>query len=418
MSEEMKPVRPGSGSRGTPRSRPKPLKSRSGRGTIVRLPSGRLRVQLAMGGPRPGATFDTLQECDDWIDEQLGRVQRGAPLEGPRTTVAALVERFLELCETKGLAPTTQQHYHWLGQYVRAALGKKPIGEVTTADLDRFYARLKAGAPRLDANGRPTRAVALSPKSIRNAHGFVSAMLNQAVDWGLIGDNVAARAKPPRLSRQRHAYWRPGTMLTFLEAIEGERLEAAFWLMLTCGLRRGELIGLRDEDLRYVDDVEAGTVTVLLTVQRQVVRLAGGRGLHVGAPKEESIRVVALEERAARKLAAWLELRERECLAAGPAWRATGYLFTTRVGTLIEPRNLERTFKRLVARHGMPALGLHGLRHSYARALLVNKESSKAVQQALGHATHAMTVDLYGDAIEGTERQVARTIGLALRRPG
>lgn len=103
--------------------------------------------------------------------------------------------------------------------------------------------------------------------------------------------------------------------------------------------------------------------------------------------------------------------------SACPVWQATGYPFTTRSGTLIEPRNLERTFKRLVGTHGLPALSLHGLRHSYTRALLINRESSKAVQQALGHATHAMTVDLYGDAIEGTERQVARTIGRALRRP-
>lgn len=158
-------------------------------------------------------------------------------------------------------------------------------------------------------------------------------------------------------------------MLAFLEAITGERLEASFWIMLTCGLRRGELVGLRDEDIRYVDEPETGARTVLLTVQRQVVRLAGERGLYVGAPKvEESIRVLALEERAAGKLAAWLEGREQERLAAGPVWQATGYLFTTRSGTLIEPRNLERTFKRLVVRHGLPALSLHGLRHSYARA--------------------------------------------------
>jgi integrase len=177
------------------------------------------------------------------------------------------------------------------------------------------------------------------------------------------------------------------------------------------------MVGLRDEDIRSVDEPETGTSTVLLTVQRQVVRLAGGRGLYVGAPKAEEARVVALEERAALKLAAWFERRAQDRLLAGPVWQETGYLFTSKVGTLIELRNLERIFKGLIARHGMPALSLHGLRHSYARALLINKESSKAVQQALGHARHAMTVDLYGDAIEGTERQVARTIGSALRRP-
>jgi integrase len=415
MSEPSRPDAPAP--RQVPRRRSRPLKSRSGYGTIARVPSGRLRVQLMIGGARLSETFDTLAECDAWLDEQLGRVERGGTLDGPRTTVATLVERFLELCETKGLAPTTRQHYRWLSQYVRAALGTKPLGEVTTADLDRFYTRLRQGAPRQMTDGRVTRAVALSPKSIRNAHGFISAMLNQAIDWRLITENVAARAKPPKVPKHRHAYWKPETMLIFLEAIEGERLEAAFWIMLSCGLRRGELVGLRDEDLRSVAEPETGTRTVLLTVQRQVVRLAGGQGLYIGAPKAQETRVVALEERAAAKLAAWFERRSLDRQVAGSAWRETGYLFTTTIGTLIEPRNLERTFKQLVVRHGLPPLGLHGLRHSYARALLINKESSKAVQQALGHATHAMTVDLYGDAIEGTERQVARTIGRALRRP-
>jgi integrase len=238
-------------------------------------------------------------------------------------------------------------------------------------------------------------------------------MLNQAIDWKLITENVVQRTKRPKVPKHRHAYWTPPQIVQFLDAIQGERLEAAFWIMLTCGLRRGEICGLRDEDLRQVIDPQTGEPIALLSIQRKLLRETG-HGLQVSEPKADSARVVALEPRVFAKVKAWQTTRAQDKRLAGPRRIESGYLFTSRVGTPIEPRNLDRTFQRMLQAHGFGHLKLHELRHSFARALLAANESSKAVQQALGHATMAMTVDLYGDMILGTERQVVRTIGRIL----
>jgi len=220
-------------------------------------------------------------------------------------------------------------------------------------------------------------------------------MLNQAIDWKLISDNPTQRAKRPKISKHRHAYWTPPQIVEFLEAIQGERLEAAFRVMLTCGLRRGELCGLRNEDLRQVTDPLTGEPMRVLSVQRKLLR-EPGYGLQASEPKADSARVVALEPRVVAKIEAWLDRREQDRRLAGQRWTETGYLFTSKVGTPVEPRNLDRSFQRMLKSHGFGHLKLHELRHSFARALLAANESSKAVQQALGHATHAMTVDLHG----------------------
>ena len=133
--------------------RAKPVKTRSGRGTITRLPSGRFRAQIMVDGVRLGETFATVRECDDWLDQQLSRVNEGGPLDGPHTKVSELLRRFLEVCRTRGLAVSTLRIYTWAGDYVRAAFGDTPIGELTTAKLDAFYATLKRGAPRQRADG-------------------------------------------------------------------------------------------------------------------------------------------------------------------------------------------------------------------------------------------------------------------------
>lgn len=324
VKSNRKAASPGETTKGSSRS--KPIRTRSGRGTITRLPSGLVRAHVTVDGARLGETFATVKECDDWIDQQLSRVNEGGPLDGPRTKVSELLRRLLDVCRTRGLAVSTVRIYTWAGDYVRAAFGDTPVGDLTTAKLDAFDATLKKGAPRLRADGTRVDPAPLGAKSIGHVHGLLSAMLNQAIDWKLISDNVTQRAKRPKVPKHRHAYWTPPQIVEFLEAIQGERLEAAFWVMLTCGLRRGELCGLRDEDLRQVTDPLTGEPLAVLSVHRK----------------------------------------------------------------------------------------LHELRHSFARALLAANESSKAVQQALGRATHAKTVDLYGDMILGTERQVARTIGRIL----
>jgi hypothetical protein len=117
-------------------------------------------------GRRLGETFTTVKECDDWIDQQISRIREGGPLDGPRTPINELLLRYLDVCQTRGLAVSTVRIYTWAGEYVRAAFGRTPVGELTTAKLDAFFANLKRGAPRQRADGSLVDPVPLGPKSI------------------------------------------------------------------------------------------------------------------------------------------------------------------------------------------------------------------------------------------------------------
>jgi integrase len=146
-----------------------------------------------------------------------------------------------------------------------------------------------------------------------------------------------------------------------LGALRGDRLEALYRLMLATGLRRGEALALHWPDV----DLDAAFVRVRWTLSRT------SRGLELGEPKTEGSRqTVPLPRSAIETLRNHRIRQSTERQAAGPAWTESGLVFTTEVGTALEPRNVLRRFDTLAHRAGLEGVHLHTLRHSAASFLL------------------------------------------------
>jgi integrase len=187
-----------------------------------------------------------------------------------------------------------------------------------------------------------------------------------------------------------------------LETAHEERLEALYVVAVTTGMRQGELLGLKWHDV----DLEAGTLSVRRTLTRH-----GGK-VALGAPKtKNSRRTIHLTEGAIHALRVHLERQLEEIEQLGDAYQDQGLVFTTEVGTLINSTNLRRcSFAPLLKRAGLPQIWFHDLRHTCATLLLLRSIHPKYVQELLGHATIAITLDTYSHLIPGMGIHTARAM--------
>ncbi len=228
----------------------------------------------------------------------------------------------------------------------------------------------------------------LTPGTVRAFYAVLHGALDQAVKWNLISRNPASSVDPPKLRQDEMTVLDAEQACVFLDAAKGDRFECLYVLALMCGLRRGELVGLKWTDI----DFEVRT----LRVNRQLQRMRDGGGLVFQQPKNASRRTIKLPESALEALRSHRKRQLEEQLAAGANWEDNGLIFSTKKGTPLDAQNVIKwSFKPLLNRAGVPDMPFHGLRHSCATLLLAKGIHPTYVQKLLGHQSIRLTLDLY-----------------------
>jgi integrase len=321
------------------------------------------------------------------------RVEAGAPVRDASITMAA----WLEDWTTKAL-PASDRKQATIDLYTTIAcrhleprLGKVPLDRLRPSDVEALVlAKRRAG---------------LSASTVRTIYTVLRASLDVAVRDGLIQRNPAAVVKRPAVDRKDAAFLTAEQAKALLEVLRGDRLEALYRVMLATGLRRGEALGLHWRDV----DLDAAVLRVRWTLSRT------STGLELGEPKtEKSRRTVPLPHAAVNALREHRKRQVAEQLAAGQLWQTTGLVFTTEIGTPLEPRNVLRRFEALAARASLPGVHLHTLRHSAASFLLAAGTHTKVVQEHLGHSSYAITADIYSHVAPVQQREAADRLDEAI----
>jgi integrase len=224
--------------------------------------------------------------------------------------------------------------------------------------------------------------------------------MQHAADLGIIATNPASsRLVLPRIVRREMTVWSSHDTRKFLDATAEERLGALWRLILTTGLRRGEALGLRWSDV----DLRAGSASV----SQNLVVVAGK--LAMSTPKGEPRRV-SLPAGTVEALRAHRACQGREQRLCGPAWADSGLVFTTAVGSPLDPNNVYDDFRDACRRAEVPVIRLHDGRHTAATLALQGGAHPKLVQEMLGHASIEMTLDTYSHVVPGMHREVADRI--------
>jgi integrase len=358
--------------------------------------SWRVRVDMVdpMTGKRrqPQRTYKTKREAERGLAEWLVEIERGTAVDRSRQTVGELLRDWLQTYAQHHVRPTTLEDYETtIRVHIVPALGGIPVQKLTPAHLQHFY------ADKLDAGH--------SPRVVELCHLRLSQALDHAVKLGLVGRNVADAVTPPRVERKEMRTWSAQQVRAFL-AVADESAYGPVWpVLLGTGMRRGEALGLRWEDV----DFEQGT----LRVAQSVVPYKGVG--HIQQPKTASARRTM--HVAPAVLAALHEHRMRQNerrLALGDAWHDHDLVFAATNGRPLNPNNLSRDYARLVRLAGVPRIRIHDLRHTHVTLALQAGAPPGPVSQRVGHSRTSVTMDLYAHVTADMERAAANAINTAI----
>lgn len=352
------------------------------------------RRQLTKSG------FESRSAAQQALTQLLAAVDTGQYEPSRQKTAEYLEEWFQRQIDNTKIRPTTARSYRGhLDHYLIPHLGHVRLTELRPHHIDRMFAAIRKA--NVDAE-RP-----VGPTTMRRIHATLRSALGSAVKRRVLPYNPASSADIPPNERTAIRVWTPEQYGKFLDCIEGDRLFALYVLAGQRGLRRGELLGLRWEDI----DFERAELRVV----QQLVQV--GHEIRFGPPKtERARRVVALDSASVEALRAWRVKQAAERLAWGPAYEDTGLVFTREDGAPVHPERVTKAFRRLASRAGLPLIRLHDLRHTSATLGLLAGEDMRLVSRRLGHSSITVTVDVYTHVAEDAAREAAERLAALVRR--
>lgn len=356
-----------------------------------RSSDGRWMGEVFLGyGPdgrprRKSVSARTRAEVTQKVKALQRQVDDGLPVPDAKLTVKALLDRWHADVLRHQVSPTAADNYRSVaGHHLVPALGRTRVDTLTVGDVDRLMSE------KLDAG--------FSVSTVRRMRAVLSQAIDQGIRWGVVNRNVVALTRGPRAHRKEGRTLIPEQARTLLAALTGHRNEALYVLMVATGMRRGEVLGLR------WSDVDLDTKVVL--VQRQLKR-EGGRLATAETKTAKSRRTVNLPDSVVTALGAHRERQAAERAALGTVWADSGHVFTSSVGTPIDPRNLYREFQAICEEAGLGRWHPHELRHSAASLMLAQGVKLQVVSEVLGHASIRMTADVYGHVLAPDRRAAA-----------
>lgn len=342
--------------------------------------------------------YRTKREAERALVEILGRLERGTYVEPTRQDLAAYLREWLPAVRSTVRPGTWNSYRTNMERHVIPRIGTVPLQRLGAEHLNGLYAELLESG-RCDGRG------GLSPRTVRYTHTILHRALRDAVRWGRLPRNVADLADAPRSKAPEMQTWHQEELKRFLDNVVTDRLYAAWLLLATTGLRRGELLGLRWQDVV----LDTGRIVI-----RQSLMSVGGE-LNLSAPKtSKSRRGLSLDPTTTAVLRAHRGRQLQERLAWGPDYQDAGLVFCREDGAPVRPDSFSRRFQTLASAAGLPVIRVHDVRHTYASIALTAGTHPKVVADRLGHSTIGTTLDTYSHVVQSLEDQAAAQVAAVI----
>ena len=371
----------------------KPPRRVMGRGSITHRADGRWQGRAMVEGVRRSVYGATQAECVAKLQQLQQQIAGGLPAVDQRATVGRYLDSWLGSVSSR-VRPRTMRHYAYMVELVSGQLGRVKLAKLSPQDVAAMLARLQASG--------------LGPQTCAHVRAVLRAALADAERDGLVSRNVAALASAPRVPHQPPRILTPEQAQALLNALQDDGLRRMATVAVHTGLRQGELLGLRWQD------VGDGELHVTQALQR-----LGGQYQLVEVKSRTSRRTVPLTADAAGVLA-----QERQCqlearLAAGGRWREPipGLAFTTATGAPRSGSAITHAFAEALSAAGLPPMHWHHLRHAFAGLMLASGSDLSTVSSLLGHTSVNLTASVYAGVMPSVKRQAADRLGAMLQRP-
>lgn len=379
----------------------------------------RYRVRIAATDPVSGkrrnltiGTFPTKKQAEKAERDALTQQERGTLVDPSKITVADVLNGWLAH-KAGSISPNSHKDYEIaIRRHLAPAFGTVKAQRLTPAAVQAQYATWQAGG--------------MSARMVHRCHIVLSQALAQAVRFGIVTRNVLTDVDKPSITRSKPTVWTPDEARAFLDTAmhrpiftragdtgktRPDELTPLWHFLILEGMRRGEALGLRWQDVNW----ERGTVAIVQTV----VADKNDRGRAVIQSRAKTAAGSRSVRLTADTLAVLRDHRDRQAFArkaAGDRWCDQDLVICTGTGTPINANNVTRSFKRLVMLAGVPEIRVHDLRHTAATMLLRAGVPAKIVSERLGHATVGITLDTYSHVLPDMQDVAAEAMSALLKK--
>jgi len=349
------------------------------------------------------AGFATQKECQAAMNRLLVAVEQHNYTAPTKASVKDYLKKEWLPAVKATIRPSTYNSYvQHVECHIVPHIGTVKLQKLSGSQVNALYARLAE-------TGKKDAKTGLSAMTIHHVHACLHKACKDAVRWGHISRNPLDAADPPRKKgdgTKEMRTWDRKQLREFLEAVASDRLSALWYTIAFTGMRRGEALGLRWNDV----DLENARLSVrraLIPINREVV---------VSEPKTvKGRRVVALDPSTIEVLKAQAARQLDEQDEWDELWVESGLVFTAENGGPLDPESISRYWRQAVKKSMLPPIRLHDLRHTHATLALQAGIHPKVVSERLGHATVSITLDTYSHAMPAMQEEAAALIaGLVL----
>lgn len=377
-------------------------------GSIYQREDGRWVGSINLGvvnGKRRRKDFygETRADVQKKLTEALRSQHQGIPIIAGRESLHDYLTTWLQDVAKRRVRPATYRSYEQLVRvHILPALGKVQTQKLTVQQVQAFLNSKQDGG--------------LSSRTVQYLHAILRKALNDAVKHQLISRNVAKLVDPPAVQEKEVEPLTPAEARTFLEFVAGDRAECLITVALSLGLRQGEALALRPEDV----DIEKGKLRISYALQRF------DRQIYLVEPKsKKGRRTIDLPQVTLTALVNHLARRDEERVLCGSAWKPamvnregkleeTEFVFTTRIGTPLEGRGVTKRFQRILKLAGIKRHRFHDLRHTAATLLAVQGVHPRAIQAILGWEQSSM-LDRYTHVVDEMRKDAASKMDAILK---
>ena len=331
----------------------------------------------------------TNKEVSDKVNRTLNEIRTHTYIEPSGMTLYEWLCIWLDTyCKNTVRASTFVNYETYVHRHIEPTIGNIRLCDINAVVLQQFYNdRLK--------NGNLRGKGGLKPKSLRNLHNMLHKALGQAYRMDMIAKNPADFATIPKQQKQERRFFTVEEQKKLQSVLDDSAIGTAILVDLFTGMRLGELLGLKWENVHL--ECAAPYLRVTQTLNRHKNYNGAGDSatiLEIGIPKTaHSIRNIPLLPDIVEKLRAYrtrqAEYNQRHDITPN------GYVFTSQAGTWIDPKNFQREFKLYLHNNGIREINVHGLRHTFATRSLEAGMSVKTLSKLLGHANVGFTLDTY-----------------------
>jgi integrase len=357
-------------------------------GTIYKRKDGRWCAQVSLSGRRITKYAKTQRECHDWVREITNKIEHGLTFDATQLTLERFMYSWLD-GKDLSIRPNTAYNYRrYAEDDILPVIGKMRLQNIQPAHIRQLYLRMQA-------EGKGERTIQL-------VHATLHCALKQAVRERLLGYNPMDAVQRPKVETKEFTVFTEEQARSFLAATKDHPYEALFYLALTTGLRKGELLGLMWADVDWKKST--------LRIERQLQQANRRPAELVPTKTKSGRRRIKLGKVTLAKLKEHRQRQETQKALAGNDWKENGMLFTTSIGTFMNQSKVSKEFKQLLKTAGLPDMRFHDLRHTSLSILLDYGTPVNTVQRRAGHSKASVTTDIYGHMMSHSQDAAAKKI--------